>query len=75
MYLTSYSIQDKINLLDFNEYIPLEDIRGWARQLISALYTCHVEAKVIHRDIKPDNLVLNNMKELVLVDFGLAKQF
>jgi calcium/calmodulin-dependent protein kinase kinase 2 len=36
---------------------------------------CHEEAKVIHRDIKPDNLVLNNINELVLVDFGLAKQF
>jgi serine/threonine protein kinase len=30
---------------------------------------------VIHRDIKPDNLVLNNLKELVLVDFGLSKKF
>ena len=75
IYLTRYSIQDRINLLKPQEVIPLEDIKRWAKQLVSALYACHEEAKVIHRDIKPDNMVLNNMKELVLVDFGLSKKF
>ena len=75
VFLTRFSILDKILQLDKNEYLLLETIRTWAKQLISVLYTCHVEAKVVHRDIKPDNLVLNKQEELVLIDFGLSRQF
>ena len=35
----------------------------------------HVNKHVAHRDIKPDNFVLNEKNELVLVDFGVAKCF
>jgi len=30
---------------------------------------------VLHRDIKPDNLMLNKQGELVLVDFGSSSKF
>jgi len=44
--------------------------------LISALYTCHVLAKVCHRDIKPENLKIKGVNnELVLFDFGDSKCF
>jgi serine/threonine protein kinase len=49
-------------------------LRKWASQLISALFTCHEQAKVIHRDIKPQNLMLNG-ENLMLVDFGTSKIF
>jgi serine/threonine protein kinase len=50
-------------------------IRRGARELVSALYSCHVEAKVVHRDIKPDNIMISWNKSLVLVDFGISSTF
>jgi serine/threonine protein kinase len=51
-------------------------LRKWSRQLISALYTCHVLAKVCHRDIKPENLTVTRANnDLVLFDFGASECF
>ena len=53
-----------------------EELRKWARQLISAIYTCHTLAKVCHRDIKPENLkVTGANNDLVLFDFGASECF
>ena len=41
--------------------------------MLKALHYCHVVAKVIHRDIKPDNIMLNHNDEAVLIDFGVSE--
>lgn len=43
------------------------------RKLLSALQHCHSE-NIVHRDIKPENILFDQNKNIVLVDFGLAKQ-
>jgi serine/threonine protein kinase len=40
--------------------------------LLKALYYCHNIVKVIHRDIKPDNIMINHNNEAVLIDFGVS---
>jgi serine/threonine protein kinase len=40
--------------------------------MLKALHYCHKVAKVIHRDIKPDNIMLNHNNEAVLIDFGVS---
>ena len=40
--------------------------------MIKALYYCHKIIKVIHRDIKPDNIMINHNNEAVLIDFGVS---
>jgi serine/threonine protein kinase len=40
--------------------------------MLKALNYCHKVAKVIHRDIKPDNIMLNHNSEAVLIDFGVS---
>lgn len=44
----------------------------FAAQLASALATAH-QANVVHRDLKPRNVMLDDRRQVRLLDFGLAK--
>jgi len=43
-------------------------------QLLQGICHCH-ENRVLHRDLKPQNLLINREGELKLADFGLARSF
>jgi hypothetical protein len=51
--------------------LPVPDAAGIGRQLISALATAHA-AGVLHRDVKPSNVLLAPDGRAVLTDFGIA---
>src|SRR5215467_1648176 len=51
--------------------LPLGTIRRYVKQLAGALQYAHHEG-VIHRDVKPDNMLLGRQGELLLSDFGIA---
>lgn len=73
------------------EYIPGQDLRQmvkqhgpqtelsvveWSLRIVDILQYLHgQEPPVVHRDLTPDNLVLDKSGELVLIDFGAANQF
>ncbi|KAJ3050084.1 negative regulator of the PHO system, partial [Rhizophlyctis rosea] len=43
-------------------------------QLLKGIAFCH-ENRVLHRDLKPQNLLINSRYDLKLADFGLARAF
>src|SRR5437763_10999667 len=51
--------------------LSVEQIVAYVKQIASALDYAH-QQRVIHRDVKPDNLLLNTKDEVVLSDFGIA---
>ena len=52
----------------------LQDIKAWMGMLGRAMWFCH-ENFVLHRDIKPNNLLIAADGEVKLADFGLARSF
>jgi len=52
--------------------LPETQVLAWAEQLLSAVAYCHSQG-IIHRDIKPQNVVIRPDGQAVLVDFGLVK--
>jgi serine/threonine protein kinase len=51
---------------------PETQVIAWSGQLLDALAYCHGRG-VLHRDIKPQNIVITPEGRAVLVDFGLVK--
>jgi len=63
------------NLKDYLEdagALSLEETRRIMGKLSEAVAYAH-EQSILHRDLKPDNVILSEGKDPVLTDFGLAK--
>jgi len=59
--------------LDREPRLPVGEVRRVLREACDALASAH-QAGVIHRDIKPDNILLEGEeRRVVLTDFGIAK--
>jgi len=66
--------------LDLKKYFdekgkpPVPVLKSFLYQLLNGIAFCH-EHRVLHRDLKPQNLLINKKLELKLADFGLARSF
>jgi predicted ATPase/DNA-binding CsgD family transcriptional regulator len=51
--------------------LPLDTVVSYVTQVAEALQYAHQE-KLIHRDVKPENMLLGRTNEVLLSDFGIA---
>uniref|UniRef100_A0A8C5H437 cyclin-dependent kinase n=1 Tax=Gouania willdenowi TaxID=441366 RepID=A0A8C5H437_GOUWI len=57
---------------DCGSIMSVNNVKIFLFQLLRGLAYCH-RRKVLHRDLKPQNLLINEKGELKLADFGLAR--
>lgn len=67
---------DGKNLLDHYREKPADEYtaREYAETILEILEYLHGAPNIIHRDINPKNIMTDSNKDLVLIDFGAAKQ-
>jgi uncharacterized RDD family membrane protein YckC len=74
-------VMEKIEGVDLEEYLKLQNFKPidqklaieWLFQLANILKEVHHQ-NFFHRDIKPSNIILKPNGQLVLIDFGAARQ-
>nr|BAH97197.1 cyclin-dependent kinase 2 [Patiria pectinifera] len=54
--------------------LPMPLIKSYLHQLLKGVAYCHSH-RVIHRDLKPQNLLIDKHGSIKLADFGLARAF
>lgn len=54
--------------------LDIKIVKSFMFQLLKGIMYCH-DNRVLHRDLKPQNLLINIKGELKLGDFGLARAF
>ena len=69
-YIGGGSLADKVR----TGVLPETDAVRYIRQVASALEYVHSKS-VMHLDVKPANILLDEKDNAVLIDFGLAKQY
>jgi len=57
-----------------NTGLPEPLVKSYLRQLLEGIAYCH-KHRVLHRDLKPQNLLIDSHGLIKLADFGLARAF
>ncbi|PIQ25471.1 hypothetical protein COW36_20720 [bacterium (Candidatus Blackallbacteria) CG17_big_fil_post_rev_8_21_14_2_50_48_46] len=89
-FIESWNSEDPFELVLVQEYIPGKSLQTWIEEgrrfsedeaLQLALQICDIliylhrfSPPVVHRDLKPGNLILNEQDQIFLIDFGAVKQ-
>ncbi|ABA25089.1 serine/threonine protein kinase with TPR repeats (plasmid) [Trichormus variabilis ATCC 29413] len=69
--LSGRSLQD---ILEKEGPLPEDKVKYYLLQIAESLKVIHAN-RLLHRDIKPDNIIVDSQDRAVLIDFGAAREF
>lgn len=64
----------KRHLDSFGGQLPGATVKNYMYQILNGLVWCHSH-RVLHRDLKPQNILIDRHSVIKLADFGLARAF
>jgi len=70
----SMDLKKYIDSFGKDKEIPMDTVMSLTYQLIRGMLFCHMR-RVLHRDLKPQNLLIDQKGVLKIADFGLARAF
>lgn len=79
MFKKSYLIMQLFEGATLDQYVSEngclseEKAKKWFRDLINAISMIH-DKKIAHRDVKPQNLMINDNFDIMLIDFNISKK-
>ncbi|MCK6578031.1 MAG: serine/threonine-protein kinase [Anaerolineae bacterium] len=79
----AYLVMEYINgsdleaLLTKTRELPIDKVIDWAIELCDVLHFLHTQKPdpIVFRDLKPSNVMIDNLGKVRLIDFGIAKAF
>ncbi|KAH9365846.1 hypothetical protein HPB48_012302 [Haemaphysalis longicornis] len=57
-----------------HQKLEMSVVRSYLRQIVEAIVFCHMR-RILHRDMKPQNLLIDEKGSIKVADFGLARAF
>jgi len=70
--VTEFAQGELFEILEDDQCLPEEEVRAVAKQLVRALHYLHSN-RIIHRDMKPQNILIGARRVVKLCDFGFAR--
>jgi serine/threonine protein kinase len=71
-FVDGMTLREKIEQCTVKSLFALQDAIAYAIQIGEALQEAHSHG-IVHRDVKPDNIMVNTKNQIKVTDFGLAK--
>lgn len=77
---TLHNLNKDCKELSEKESIKRKGIQVWQARfffidMLKALHFCHKVVGVVHKNIKPENIVISRNREAILIDFGLVSLY